>query len=439
MPKHTIAGSNPSVRERPTGAAKAGTGLPEDEADGGPSDARPKGASEPGPKGALLDPSAFKRLFQLEPDVTFLNHGSYGATPIPVFEAYLRWQRRMERQPVRFFRDELSAHLMRARQVLAASLNAPASDVVFVPNATFGVNLAARSLRLGAGDEVLSTDHEYGACDNAWNSLAAERGYAHVKATLPLPLGPEDDVVERIWRRVTPRTRVLFMSHISSATAQTLPVAALCARAREAGIITIVDGAHGPGQVPLDLPAIGADIYTGNCHKWLLSPKGAAFLYATPAAQAWLEPLIIGWRRVGRPSLGSAFQDDNEMLGTDDYSAYLSVPDAIAFQREHAWPLVARACHERLVRVLPRIEEVTGAPSMYLREGPGFRQMAVVALPGRWEAASLQQTLLREHRIEVPVTAYRDQQFLRVSVQAYNDDDDMDRMVEVIGELMASA
>lgn len=388
---------------------------------------------------ATPTPAAFREQFQLDPDVTFLNHGSYGATPKPVFASYQAWQRRMERQPVHFYRDELSAHLSNARAALAAFVGAPPTDLVFVPNATFGVNLAAASCQLGEGDEVLTTDHEYGACDNAWQALAAERGFRYVKVALPLPLDEPGAVADRIWNAVSPRTRVLFLSHLTSATAQILPVATLCRRARAAGIRTIIDGAHGPGHVPLDLPALGADVYAGNAHKWLLAPKGSAFLYARPEAQAWLRPLVVGWRRRGRASLGSAFLDDNEMLGTADYSAYLSVPDALRFRRSYDWPAVQAACNARLGSVLERAVALTGAGSAYLHPLPGFQQMAIFPLPGSPDMERLQRELLERYRIELPVTSHGGRIFLRVSVQAYNGDGDMERLLDVVGDLMRSA
>ncbi|HUM71131.1 MAG TPA: aminotransferase class V-fold PLP-dependent enzyme, partial [Chloroflexota bacterium] len=208
-----------------------------------------------------------KDLFLLDPTVHFLNHGSFGATPSPVFAVYQEWQRRLEWQPVQFIAADLGDHLAAARQALGDYVNSQADDLVFVPNATFGVNVVARSLALGAGDEVLATDHEYGACDNIWRFLSQKQGFRYVNQPISLPTGTEEEIVAELWQGVTARTRVIFVSHITSATAVTFPIAAICARARAEGILTVVDGAHAPGQIPLDMAAIGADFYTGNCHK----------------------------------------------------------------------------------------------------------------------------------------------------------------------------
>ena len=188
----------------------------------------------------ILSAEAFKELFLLEPHTTFLNHGSFGATPKPVFEVYQGWQRRLEQQPVRFFRDELSDLLASARGDLAAYLNTKPADLVFLPNVTFGVNAAAHALPLGPGDEVLSSDQEYGACDNVWRHLAERRCFDYKKVCLPLPSASDQEVLEHLWSGVTERTKVIFLSHITSTTAQTLPVKAICERARTADILTIV-------------------------------------------------------------------------------------------------------------------------------------------------------------------------------------------------------
>jgi len=231
--------------------------------------------------------------FLLDPDVTFLNHGSYGACPEPVFARYQELQRELERNPVEFLArrfDELTAA---ARAALATFVGARAEDLVFVPNATAGLNAVIRSLRLEPGDEVLTTRHEYGAVTRTWEFAGAKLVYAE----------PEELAVA-----IGPRTRAVSVSHITSPTALVLPVEEICAAAREAGVLSIVDGAHVPGQLPLDLARLGADVYAGNCHKWLCAPKGSAFLWARPEHQGWIDPLVVSWgfdegfvrRHVGR-------------------------------------------------------------------------------------------------------------------------------------------
>ena len=211
--------------------------------------------------------------FLLDPDVAFLNHGSFGACPRPVFESYQAHQRDLEWEPIDFLDRRLPALLASARAELARYLNAPPHDLAFVTNATTGVNLAARSLDLRPGDEILTTDLEYGACDLAWEWLCRRTGAKYVRAPIPLPLESPAQLVEALFAHATERTRVVYVSHITSSTALVLPVAEIVSRARHLGLVTIVDGAHAPAQVPVDVQALGADFYSGNAHKWLTDRK----------------------------------------------------------------------------------------------------------------------------------------------------------------------
>ena len=231
--------------------------------------------------------------FLLRHDVTFLNHGSFGATPRPVFDTYQRWQRELEAEPVEFLSRRLPGLLAQARTPLAEYVHANPDDLVYIPNTTFGVNIVARSLDLQPGDEVLGTDHEYGAAERAWRFNCEKRGARYVAQPIRLPIRDPDHVVEQLWAGITAQTRVIFLSHITSPTAVIFPVAEVCRRARAAGILTVVDAAHAPGHLDLNLGEIGADFYLGNCHKWLSSARGAGFMHARPEVQTLLEPLVV--------------------------------------------------------------------------------------------------------------------------------------------------
>ncbi len=396
--------------------------------------------------------AALRAHFSLDPDVIFLNHGSFGATPLPVQQAAEGYRRQMERQPVRFLQQELPALLAAARARLGAYLGAAADDLAFVPNATFGVNLIARALipPLGPGDEVLTSNQEYGACSNAWEYACARAGARYVRCPLPLadeipaPENAEPDAaaawVERLWAAVTERTRVLYLSHITSPTAQRLPVEPLIARARAAGILTFIDGAHAPGMIPLDLDALGADIYTGNCHKWLCAPKVAGFLHVRPEQQHWVTPLVVSW---GSPpernfDSGNDFQDALWWSGTSDFSAYLAVPAAIDFQAEHAWEQVRARAAALLDAWLPRLADASGTQPVY-PNAPALRppQMAISPLPGGTDAKAFKQKLLDRCRIEVPVTSWRGRQFVRVSVQGYTSEEELAALEAALRALRA--
>jgi len=372
-----------------------------------------------------------KSLFLLDPEIVFLNHGSFGATPRPVFADYQAWQRQLERQPVYFLVEELTTHLAAARQALGTYLHAAADDLVYVPNATFALNIVARSLNLQGDDEILTTDHEYGACDNIWHFLGRKKGFAYVRQPVPVPVVSATAVADQFWQGVTPRTKVIFLSHITSSTALTFPVAEICRRARAAGILTVIDGAHAPGQIPLDMAAIDADFYFGNAHKWLCSPKGAAFLYARRDKQPLLEPLVVGWGwGENRPwTYGSTFLDDQQWLGTNDLSAYLAVPSAIAFQAEHDWTAVRQQCHLLLQDTMQRIGALTNLPPIYPDNAGFYHQMASIPLPPLRDVKALKTCLYQEHHIEVPLVEWNGRVFIRVSIQGYNTPADTDALL----------
>ena len=212
-----------------------------------------------------------REQFLLDPDITFLNHGSFGATPKPVFDVYQNWQRELERQPVEFLDRRFAERMAASRAVLADYFGIQRDNLVYVTNATVGVNIVARSLELGIGDEVLATNHEYGACDRTWRFLSQKHGFAYINQPISVPLASMEDFIEQFWQSVTPHTKVIFLSHITSPTATIFPVAEVCRRASAQDILTVVDGAHAPGQIPLNLEEVGADFYIGNLHKWMLS------------------------------------------------------------------------------------------------------------------------------------------------------------------------
>ncbi len=367
--------------------------------------------------------------FLLDPDVVFLNHGSFGACPAPVFEDYQRWQRELERQPVEFLGRRADPLLNDARAKVGAFLNADADDLVFVPNATIGVNTIARSIKLQPGDEILTTDHEYGACDNTWEFVCHKTGARYIHQPIPLPITALDDVVEAFWAAVTPRTRVIYMSHITSPTALILPIEEICRRARAAGILTVIDGAHVPGQIPLDIKALDADFYTGNFHKWLCSPKGSAFLYARRDQHAHIDPLVVSWGW----SRDTSFVTRNQWQGTRDIAAFLTVPKAIEFFEAHHWDVVRARCHELAVQTRKQLSEMTGLP--FVAPESCFSQMFVARLPAV-DVNALKSRLYDEYRVEVPIIQWNNQYFVRVSVQAYNTPDDMEQLMSALSELL---
>ena len=374
-------------------------------------------------------------LFLLRPDVVFLNHGSFGACPRPVFEAYQDWQLELERQPVEFLGRRFEELMRQAREALGSYVGADPDDLVYIPNATTGINTIARSLSLEPGDEVLATDHEYGALDRTWQFVCARRGAHYQRQPVPLPVESAEEVVEAIWSGVKERTRVLFFSHITSPTAVTFPLAELVGRAREAGIITVVDGAHAPGQVVLDLETLGADFYVGNCHKWMMTPKGSGFLHARKPMQSLLEPLVVSWGWGREAPQVSHFVDAQQYQGTRDIAAYLAVPAAIRFMEEHDWPAVRRACRELVCRARRQVADLTGLAPVIPDAVAFFAQMAVLPLPPG-DGAALKRRLYDEFAVEIPIVVWNEQQFARISVQGYNTWRDVEALVEGLAALL---
>lgn len=333
--------------------------------------------------------------------------------------AYQSWQRELERQPVEFLSRRLAGLLADAREQLADVLGARAQDFAFVENATTAINVVARSIRLAPGDEVLATDLEYGACDLAWNHWCERYGARYVRQSLNL-----DDPVGSFFSAVSGRTRAVYLSHVTSSTALVLPVAEICDEARRRGLLSIVDGAHAPGQVPLDLNHLGADVYAGNFHKWMCAPKGSGFLWARPDHHGWLESPIVSWGWEG----GGDFISRIERQGTRDPAAYLATPAATLFvsqydqlERCHQLALSAR----RELGALLRVEPVAPDPSYVGR-------MVSLPMPAPIDSEIVQRRLYDEYRIEVPIT----NRLLRVSFAMYNDRADLDFLLDALGSIL---
>ena len=378
-----------------------------------------------------------KEIFLLDPEIIFLNHGSFGACPRPVFEIYQKWQRLLELQPVQFLGVDLDNYLIQARLELGGYMNCPAKDIVFIPNATHGVNIVARSIQLNPGEEILTTNQEYGACNFAWEHICSKTGAIYKQQPITLPFLSAEQIMDQLWLGVTRKTKIIFVSHITSPTSLTMPVQMICQRAHQAGILTLIDGAHAPGQLALDLASIQADFYVGNCHKWMLSPKGAGFLYARPEVQNLIEPLVVSWGYQSKYTnpRESTFIDYLQWTGTKDPAAMLSVPAAIAFLEEYHWQEVRASCHELLRYAMNKIGELTGLQPLYPLDSDFYHQMGTIPIPRVKDLSELKNKLLTKYQIEIPYIEWENQQYLRLSVQGYNTLDDINQLVYALSEL----
>ena len=381
----------------------------------------------------VVPPSAeeFRSLFALDPEVVFLNHGSFGAAPRPVLEHQNELRRRLEQNPVAFLKRELPGLLDEACTALAGYVGADPEGIGLLPNATTAINAVARSLRLEPGDEIVLTDHEYGAMRLLWEEISSRSGARLVVVALPLPYDDPRAVVEAFAAVLTSRTRVVFFSHVTSLSALVLPATELCALAREAGAVSLLDGAHAPGQIELDLAAIGADCYAGNAHKWLCAPKGSAFLYAGEAARTWVGADVVSWGWAWDGD--DAFRGRFSWRGTSDPTALLSIPAAIRFQQEHDWPEVRRRCRALAEETADRLVTELGAVELAARplQAP---QMVSVSLADA-DPDQLERGLWEQCRIELPVERLLDLVVARLSVQAYTTAADCEALVSALVRL----
>jgi isopenicillin-N epimerase len=375
----------------------------------------------------------------LDPDVLYLNHGTVGAVPLRVLATQRAIRDQIERQPSRFLLRELSAiavgvpldvpRMRAAAAEIAAFVGARGEDLAFVDNATTGCNAVLRSLPLGPGDEILVTDHGYGGIDRAVRHAARERGAVVRAVTLPYPPRDRAALAGAIEDALGPRTRLAVVDHVTSSSALVLPIERIVARCRARGVPVLVDGAHAPGMLPLDLPAIGADWYTGNLHKWAWSPRSAGFLWAPPERQAGLHPAVISW------GLDQGFTAEFDWVGTRDPSPFLAAPVGLRLMAE--WGVDAvRAHNHGLAWHAARHLAARWDVPLELDE-PMVGAMATVPLPARFgssaeDAARLRDALLAEDRIEIQLHAWRERLWVRVSAQVYNAFEDIERLAEAV-------
>jgi len=396
-----------------------------------------------------LEPPAAAGRWTLDPENLFLNHGSFGACPRPVLEEQDRWRGRMERQPVQFLSRDIEGLLDGARARLAAFVGARPEDLVFVSNATAGVNAVLRSLEFHAGDELLVTNQEYNACRNALEFVAGRAGAKVVVAELPFPVDDPRQVVETILAKAGPHTRLALLDHVTSQTALVLPVEDLVREFSARGILVLVDGAHAPGMLPLDLETLGADFYTGNCHKWICAPKGAALLWVRRDRQDLVRPTSISHGANSPRTDRSRFLLEFGWTGTDDPTAALCVPAALDFLEAAlpgGWPAVLARNHALAIYARRHLCEALGIPlpcpeimlgsmaALPLPDG----DPAPPAVPG-WRDP-LQETLHNRFGIEVPVITWPapPRRLLRISAQLYNAPAQYRRLAEALGELLGS-
>ena len=378
---------------------------------------------------------SLKDQFLLRPDIHFLNFGSFGATPKPIFEKYQDWQRVLEAEPVQFIAFDGYQYLADSRAALAKFLNCTdKDDLVYVTNPSFAINMIAKSFPLEAGDEILTTDIEYGACDRTWNYYCTKKGATYRRQKINLPITTKEQFIEDFFKGYNEKTKAIFISHITSATGLILPAEEICAIAKEKGLITIVDGAHAPAHIPLDLSSIQADFYTGACHKWMMAPKGCSFLYATKSVQPICDPMIVSWGYQAAKPSHSKFLDYHQMIGTRDFSAFLTVATCIEFMEQHNWKSVGRQCHEMVLAHAPRFFNLMNSTPISPLNSEWIGQMISIPIQTP-DPEKLQRTLFLDYKIEVPIMRQGDDVYLRYSINAFNSVENLDALYNALADI----
>ena len=375
-----------------------------------------------------------KQQFLLRADITYLNFGSFGACPKPVFEKYQQFQLELEQEPVQFITVNGLKYLETAREALGNYLHCHKDDLVYVTNPSYAVNTVAKSLDLKPGDEILTTSLEYGACDKAWEYFCKKTGAVYVKQSISLPVISKETFVADFFKGVNSKTKLVFISHITSSTGLRLPVEEICAAAKEKGILTFVDGAHAPGQIPLNLQDAPFDMYTGACHKWMMTPKGSSFLYVKRELQHRIDPLVVSWGYNALFPSHSTFLDYHQMNGTRDYSAFLTIPAAIEFMQQHNWPQVAADCRKLVQENAPAFCQLLGATPLAPIHDDFILQLFSAEIKTN-EPEKLHSHFFDNYKIEIPVMRHGDKVYLRYSINAFNSQQDLDKLCDAVKEI----
>ncbi|MBD3672152.1 MAG: aminotransferase class V-fold PLP-dependent enzyme [Planctomycetaceae bacterium] len=376
--------------------------------------------------------------FTLDKDVIYLNHGSFGPSTRRTQEARRYWIDRLEQQPMRFLTREMEPALQNAMEPLAALVGTDPKNMTFVDNATFGMNVVARTIPLSRGDEVLLTDHEYGAVMRTWRQRCRETGAEMVVKKLPDPIEDRQEIVDEFLSGITEQTKVIVISHVTSATAAILPVQEICQAARQLKIPVCIDGPHAVGMIPVNLEQIGCDFYCASCHKWMSAPFGTGFLYVSPRWQHRVKPAVISWGGSvsGQPA---SWQDEFNWIGTRDVSGFLAIPEAIRCLEEHGWERFREQTHDMVRNAAQRIETLTGQGPVVPDDRSWYGSMVAIPIPGpitegeqHGRRDPLQVALRDDYRIEIPVYTWKQTRFIRVSSHLYNTEDDINQLLQAL-------
>jgi isopenicillin-N epimerase len=376
-----------------------------------------------------------KDWFNLNPKLVYLTHGTFGASLKSALDNKIEWQKKLESDPFDFLINEAPKELANSRNHLAKYINCNGDDLVYFPNPSTALNAVIKSLNLKKNDEVLTTNHEYGALDRTWKYYSNFKGYNYKKVKIEVPYNDKSIFIKKFESAINTNTKVIYLSHITSSTGLIFPVKEICEIAKNNNILSIVDGAHVPGHINLDINDIDSDVYVGACHKWMCSPKGVAFLYVKKQYQDMLEPLVVSWGYEAEYPSDSQFLDYMQWQGTNDISAYLTIPDTIKFLKKHDWKKKAQHC--RALNLWAKNEICTALDTYATGADQFLGQMTTIAFKLE-EPLKEQIDFYTKYKIQLPFIKWNDKTFFRISLQVYNSKEDINYLIKSLLQYRAS-
>jgi len=378
--------------------------------------------------------------FMLDEKTVYLTHGSYGGCLKTAFDNRIKWHKKIESDPFDFINNHAFNDLEHSRKILSDYLNCSYQDLVYFPNPSTALNAVIKSINLSHNDEVLTTNHEYGSLDRTWRYYSSLKRYTYKSINIDIPYNNKQIFIDSFLNKITDKTKIIYLSHITSSTGLIFPVKEICEIARNHNIISIVDGAHAPGQIPVDISEINPDIYVGACHKWMCSPKGVSFLYAKKTIQNSIDPLVISWGWESDNPGQSQFIDYHQYQGTNDISSYLTIPSIINFFQKNNWIDIQEKCHELIInflndykdKIIPCSNNQNHIAQMLSFKINSNSKLVRDVLNNPNEILMAQNKIFDYNKIRIPIIVWNQEIFMRISIQAHNKPQDLEEMLEMI-------
>ena len=381
-----------------------------------------------------------KDWFMLDEKTVYLTHGTFGGCLKTAFDNRIKWHKKIESDPFDFINNHAFNDLEHSRKFLSDYLNCSYQDLVYFPNPSTALNAVIKSINLSHNDEVLTTNHEYGSLDRTWRYYSSLKGYTYKSINIDIPYNNKQIFIDSFLNKITDKTKIIYLSHITSSTGLIFPVKEICEIARNHNIISFVYGAHASGQIPVDISEINPDIYVGACHKWMCSPKGVSFLYAKKTIQNSIDPLVISWGWESDNPGQSQFIDYHQYQGTNDISSYLTIPSIINFFQKNNWINIQEKCHELIInflndykdKIIPCSNNQNHIAQMLSFKINSNSKLVRDVLNNPNEILMAQNKIFDYNKIRIPIIVWNQEIFMRISIQAHNKPQDLEKMLEMI-------